>query len=114
MGIPSNVYFYDNLIKEQFTVSDSSDSEEDLTENKYKRSSHNYAQALDRFKSRNKDKTAAPKQISDRRMKMLDPEDQVRLMKKIQQIRVMQRSDGQMVDDIGRGNILDILLKQGT
>ena len=38
MGIPSNVYFYDNLIKEQFTVSDSSDSEEDLTENKYKRS----------------------------------------------------------------------------
>ena len=26
----------------------------------------------------------------------------------------MQRKDGQMIDDIGRGNILDILVKQGT
>ena len=94
MGIPSNVYFYDNLIKEQFTISDSSDSEEDLAENKYKRGNQNYEQALERFKSRNKDKTAPPRQISDRRMMLLDPEDQVRLMKKIQQIRVMQRSDG--------------------
>ena len=30
MGIRANVYFYDNLIKEQFAVSDSSDSEEEL------------------------------------------------------------------------------------
>ena len=45
---------------------------------------------------------------------MLEPEDQVKLMKKISQIQVMQRKDGQMIDDIGRGNILDILVKQGA
>ena len=30
MSIRSNLYFYDNLIKDAFNVSDSSDSEEDI------------------------------------------------------------------------------------
>ena len=83
MGIPSNIYFYDNLIKEHFTVSDSSDSEEDINDSKYKRGHQRYEEALERFKSRNKDPRKKPKQISDRRLKMLEPEDQVKLMKKI-------------------------------
>ena len=33
MGIRSNVYFYDSLIKDQFNLSDSSDSDVEL--NKY-------------------------------------------------------------------------------
>ena len=89
MGIPSNIYFYDNLIKENFTISDSSDSEEDLTEKQYLRGNKKYELALERFKARNINKKKDPRQISDRRMKMLEPEDQVRLMKKVQQIRVM-------------------------
>ena len=89
MGIPSNIYFYDNLIKENFTISDSSDSEEDLTDKQYLRGNKKYELALERFKARNINKSKNPKQISDRRMKMLEPEDQVRLMKKVQQIRVM-------------------------
>ena len=89
MGIPSNIYFYDNLIKENFTVSDSSDSEEDLSDKQYLRGNKKYELALERFRDRNKNKMKEPKQISDRRMKMLEPEDQVRLMKKVQQIRVM-------------------------
>ena len=89
MGIPSNIYFYDNLIKENFTVSDSSDSEEDLSDKQYLRGNKKYELALERFRDRNKNKMKEPKQISDRRMKMLEPEDQVRLMKKVHQIRVM-------------------------
>ena len=84
MGIPSNIYFYDNLIKENFTVSDSSDSEEDLSDKQYLRGNKKYELALERFRDRNKNKMKEPKQISDRRMKMLEPEDQVRLMKKVQ------------------------------
>ena len=47
-------------------------------------------------------------------MKMLAPEDQVRLMKKVHAIKVMQRNDGQMIEDINRGSILNLLLKRGA
>ena len=61
MGIPSNIYFYDNLIKENFTISDSSDSEEDLTEKQYLRGNKKYELALERFKARNINKKKDPR-----------------------------------------------------
>ena len=75
MSIRSNLYFYDNLIKDAFNVSDSSDSEEDIKETGLNTNKKAYEKALQRFMSRNKDMSQHPKQISDRRMKTLAAED---------------------------------------
>ena len=64
------------------------DADEEVKE--FGPSKKTYERALERFMSRNKDKTRAPRQISDRRMKTLAAEDQVRLIKKFNAIKSIQ------------------------
>ena len=112
MSIRSNVYFYENLIKDQFSISDSSDSDEEL--NQYMNNRTACEHALKRFQEKNPDSSKEPRQISDRRMKMLDADDQVKFIKKLNAIRVEQRSDGKMIDGCQGSEILNILVKSGS
>ena len=114
VGIPSNTYMFESIVRDTFNIDDSSSDSDDekkdmLTPQEW------LAICLEAFEKKNPIKAGRVAGPSQRKLNKLDCVDQAKIMIKKNQIKVAKREDGFMLDQVDvNGNLLDFMFRKAT